>query len=118
MTQLTVTLFRNGREAFLSLLSEHNIEYVEEPIEPGTIKASGEVICIVGAALAAARLVAPIVVEWVRGRATRKVIVRAGLKTVHIEGDYSIDQVKELLEKTLPTTSVSLMMVQTDKDET
>jgi len=117
MTQLRVTLFKNGQAAFRSLLREHNIEFLEEPFEPGAVKASGEVLYIL-AALQAARIVAPVLVEWLRGRATRKIILQAGTKIVHIEGSYSIDQVKELLETTLPETPVSLMVVQSDKDDT
>ncbi len=44
MTQLRVNVFKNGRSAFLSLLREHNVKYLEEPPQPGMVRAASEVI--------------------------------------------------------------------------
>jgi hypothetical protein len=114
MSQLRVNLFENGRSEFLSLLREHDIEFLERAPRPGAIMNAGEVIEIINAVKDASPYgaVALVLITWLRGRASRKVIVQADEKTiVHIEG-YSVTQVEKLLEK-----AISVTAIQTEKDD-
>jgi hypothetical protein len=110
MSQIHVNLFENGRSEFLSLLREHDIEFLERASLPGTIMNAGEVIEIINAVPYGA--LALVLITWLRGRAARKVIVQADEKTiVHIEG-YSVTQVEKLLAKARSVTAI-----QTEKDD-
>jgi len=115
MNRVRVTLFKHGRESFLSLLREHKVEFTEERLRPGDVRASGDNIWI-GPALQMAAIVAQILIMWLKGRPTRKVIVQTKTKLVHLEG-YSVEQAKALLEKSLSAADVSVKLIQTDKDE-
>src|SRR2546425_7883789 len=115
MADLRVTLFAHGRAAFLDLLREHNLEFVKEPIEPDTIRASGEVLNLLGVAIPS---VAAVLVAWLKARAKRKIILRVGMRTIHIEGPHSVDEVKEILEKAAAEdASITAMVIQTEKDD-
>jgi hypothetical protein len=104
MSQLRVNLFENGRSEFLSLLREHDSAFLERVPRPGAIMNAGEVIEIMNAVKDASPYgaVALVLITWLRGRASRKVIVQADEKTiVHIEG-YSVPQVEKLLRRRFP----------------
>jgi hypothetical protein len=117
MTGLRVNLFRNGRSAFLSLLREHKIEFIERPPMPGAIVASGDVIYIVDAA-GVAGAIAGVLITWLRGRATRKIMVQIGRdKVVQLEG-YTADQATKLLSTLDPVSAATVTLIQTDKDDT
>jgi hypothetical protein len=114
MSQLRVYLFKNGRSDFLSLLRENGVEFNEHRPAPGVVMNAGEVIEIINAAkeLSPYGALAVVLVTWLRGRASRKVIVQADEKTVlHLEG-YSVKDVEKVIEK-----AVSVMAIQTEKDD-
>lgn len=115
-TQLRVVLFRNGGKAFRSLLRQHEIDYVDEPVQLGVPMASGEAIYL-AAAVAMAPSFAKVLIEWLRGRTTRKITVRQGLSSVEIEGTYSVDQVERILDKALSAGQTTAVVIQTDKDD-
>src|SRR5438105_4358826 len=91
---LQVVLFSHGSAAFLELLREHNIDFVQEPVEPGAIHASGELLDLASIAIPS---IATVLVAWLGARSKRKIILRAGIKTFHMEG-YSLTQAKKALE--------------------
>ena len=113
MSQLRVHLFKNGRSEFLSLLRENGVEFSERYPTPGVVMNAGEVIDIINAAkeLSPYGALAVVLVTWLRGRASRKVIVQTNEQTIlHIEG-YSAKEVEKVLEK-----ASSITAIQTDKD--
>ncbi len=113
MSHLRVYLFKNGRTEFLSLLRENGVEFTEHHPTPGNVMNAGEVIEIINAAkeLSPYGALAVVLVTWLRGRASRKVIVQTNEQMVlHIDG-YSVKEVEKVLEK-----ASSINAIQTDKD--
>ena len=93
---MRVALFKDSRASFLRSLDEAGIPFEELKTTPGTIMASAAMV-IIAQTTAIAGAIATVLVAWLKGRASRKVILTLQDKTIiHVEG-YSVEQVRELL---------------------
>lgn len=117
---LRITVFEHSRESFLDSLREHGVEFVEEPIGPGTIRASGGFLVLLEVVITSA---AAVLVAWLKTRpigkkAKRKVILRSGTESIDIEG-YSADEVKQILERGTSKNAAidAIVVIQTAKDD-
>lgn len=116
---LRVTVFQHGRNSFLLTLREHQIEFAELPIEPGSIRASGELFMLLEVAIPA---VAQVLVAWLQTRPKgkgpeRKIILRSGTKSIQIEG-YSVEDVERILGGAASEdTETEIVVIQTCKDD-
>ncbi len=72
--------------------------------------AAAETILILGEVALITKYLSPIMVEWIKAKANRKVILQTRDKEIfHLEG-YSLDEVKKLLTK-----AENLTMIDTNK---
>lgn len=98
--KIKVILFMGSKAAFLSMLDEKGINYSTVPIRPGVVMAAGETIEILkmlGGASPFAAL-AWVLVEWIRARSSKRIIIQTKNKeVVHLEG-YSVSEVEKLLD--------------------
>lgn len=93
---MRVALFKDSRASFLQGLEEVGIPFEELKAAPGSIMASGAMVIIAQTA-AIAGAIATVLVAWLKGRASRKIIFTLQDKTIiHVEG-YSLEQVRELI---------------------
>jgi hypothetical protein len=91
-----IALFKDSQPSFLQALDDAGVPYEELGVAPGQVMASGAMIVIAQTA-AIAGSIATVLVAWLKGRASRKVMLTLHDKTiVHLEG-YSVEQVRELL---------------------
>tara|TARA_R110002073_G_scaffold278790_1_gene442550 strand:+ start:2230 stop:2586 length:357 start_codon:yes stop_codon:yes gene_type:complete len=107
-----ITFKRGGKELF-SLLAKEQIPMQMQRMEPGTVVASGEWIDIVTAVGGASLIpsIAAIIVQWLKNRGSRKIIIQTkDDQVVHAEG-LSIEE----LEKTLEVAK-SISAIQPDGD--
>jgi len=97
---IKVALFKDSKESFLSLLKENDIAYTERTVRPGVVMAAGETIEIIKA-LGEASLfpaLATVIVQWLRARSSRKIIVQTKDKqVVHLQG-YSVSDAERVLK--------------------
>ena len=93
---MRVAFFKDSRASFLQSLDGAGIPFEEIKTTPGTVMASAAVV-IIAQTTAIAGAIATVLVAWLKGRASRKVILTLQDKTiVHVEG-YTVEQVRELL---------------------
>lgn len=93
---MRIALFKDSVASFLRALTAAGIPHEELRSEPGHVMAAGTLIAVAQTA-AFAGPIATVLVTWLKGRASRKVILTLRNRTiVHLEG-YSVDQVRELL---------------------
>lgn len=113
MSQLQVTLFKNGRSDFFTLLRENDITFRERQPTPGIVMNAGDIIEIINAAGAATPFgaVAVVIVTWLRSRASREVIIQTKDKAIFTLKGYSAKEAEEILEK-----AVSVHAIQTEND--
>lgn len=111
---IRVKFFKNGSEEFFSLLEDSKIETQKrQAFPPGTIVMSGEYVEIIKAIGGASIIpsLATIIVQWLKNRASRKIMIQTKNKEViHIEG-YSVKQVEQVLE-----TAEKITVIQTKSD--
>ena len=110
--KIKIHLFKSSVSSFLELLERENIEYLKRDMPEGVVMAStAETILILGGVAVITKHLSPIVVEWIKAKANRKVILQTKDKEIfHLEG-YSLDEVKKLLTK-----AENLTMIDTNKD--
>lgn len=97
---LRIVTFKDSKESFLSLLIENDIEFSVRHPQPGAVTASGEVVEILQAigAVSIFPSLAAIIVQWLKYRGSRKVILQTRDQQIfHLEG-YSANEVSKLLE--------------------
>lgn len=93
---MRVALFKDSRASFLEGLNDAGIPFEELKAAPGSVMASGATVIIAQTGVIAGA-VATVLVAWLKGRASRKVILTLQDRTImHVEG-YSHDQVRELI---------------------
>ena len=96
---IKVSLFKHSKDSFLSLLDETDIHYNKMHLQPGVIVATGEAIEIIKAFGEASVFpaLATIIVQWLKARSSRKVILQTKDKSIiHLEG-YSVKDVQKVL---------------------
>jgi hypothetical protein len=111
---LRIQLFKNGSRELFHMLAAQSIPMDMKRSDPGTIMASGEVIEIIkvvgGVSLIPS--IALIVIQWMKNKASRKIMIQTKKKEiVEIQG-MSIDEVTKLLE-----IAESVTAIQTKPDE-
>lgn len=100
--------FKHSEESFLASLREHNIPLKEHPVILNQPMASGGVVEILTAigAQSALPALAIVVVQWLKARRSRKVMLQTKDKQViHLEG-YSVEEVAELLKNVKSLTVI------------
>ena len=111
---LEVRFFRDGIEDFRDLLNTETIPYKEVSLfTPGTFVASGEILEIAKAlaGLSLAPSIAAVIVQWLKNRASRKVILQTkDNQIVHLEG-YSKEEIEKLL-----TNASNITIIQPERD--
>lgn len=111
---IQITLFKYGSKQFLELLRENDIPFRLRRPEPGNIMLSGEwveIIRTIGEVSIIPSLAA-IIIQWLKSRAARIVMIQTEEnQVIRIEG-YSPEQVEQVLE-----TSRSIMIIQTEPDQ-
>jgi len=114
---IKVHLFKHGGKEFFRLLGEEKVPIQLKRHEPGTIIASGEIIEIVKVVggLSIAPSLAAVIVQWLKNRASRKIMVQTKDNVVvNVEGqDADKEKLQELLEIAY---SVSAIQTEPDKD--
>ncbi|PHS72040.1 MAG: hypothetical protein COB22_06395 [Cycloclasticus sp.] len=97
---LEVKFFKDGISDFINLLKSNDIPYEEvSHFPPGTVLAAGETLEIIKAlaGLSLAPSIAAVVVQWLKNKASRKVILQTKDKLiVHLEG-YSEKEIEALI---------------------
>ena len=114
---INVTVFSHGSAQFFELLNEQRVPFRIRRPEPGQIMAAGgewvEVIQAVGGASVIPSLAA-VLVQWLKSRAARKVMIQTNEKQIiHAEG-YSVEQLEEILEK---ASSVKVFQTEPDQED-
>jgi hypothetical protein len=111
---LEVGFFKDGAEDFLKLLEDNEVPYERKShFSPGTVVASGEVLEIVKAlaGLSLVPSIATVIVQWLKAKSSRKVILQTkDNKIVHLEG-YSAKEVGEFIIQ-----SKNISIIQTESD--
>jgi len=110
-------LFKHGGKEFFRLMSESNIPIQLKRHDPGTVMAAGELIEIVKVVggLSIAPSVAAVIVQWLKNKGSRKIMIQTKDNVVvSLEGpDVDKEKLEELLEI---ADSVSAIQTQPDKD--
>ena len=87
---LEVRFFKDGVDNFTELLDRNDIPYNEvNHFPPGTVLAAGEALEIIKAlaGLSLAPSIAAVVVQWLKNKASRKVILQTkDNEVIHLEG--------------------------------
>jgi len=108
-------VFKHGKLGFSELLRQKEIKYFENNLfPPGTIVNSSEVIEIIKAVGGASIIpaLATVIVQWLKNKSSRKIILQTKDKSViHLEG-YSIKEIEGFLE-----TAESITVLQKEPDE-
>ncbi|MDM5149249.1 hypothetical protein [Aeromonas salmonicida] len=111
---LEVRFFKDGIDDFLDLLRRNEIPYEKiDLFPPGTIVASGEVLEILKAlaGLSLAPSIAAVILQWLKSRSARKVILQTkDNKIFHLEG-YAASEIEKLIKNTKNIT-----IIQTEHD--
>jgi len=109
---LKIALFKDSREAFLSLLNEHRIEYTEKFPKLGVVQNAGFVFELVQSSAICGAL-ATVICTFINFKKGRKVIItsNSGL-VVHCEG-LSVSEVQKVIE-----SAESLIAIDTKANET
>ena len=111
-------LYKHGGKEFFRLMSEGNIPIQLKRHNPGTVMASGEIIEIVKVVggLSIAPSLAAVIVQWLKNKATRKIMIQTKDNVVvSLEGqDADRKKLEELLEVAY---SVSAIQTQPDQDD-
>ncbi len=111
---LEVRFFKDGIDDFKELLSNSDVSYEEvSHFPPGTIVNSGEVLEIVKAlaGLSLIPSIAAVIVQWLKNKSSRKVILQTKEnEVVHLEG-YSAREIEELIPN-----AKNITIIQTKKD--
>ncbi len=93
---MRVALFKDSQASFLQALNEAGIPFEKLKAAPGSVMASGAMV-IIAQTVAIVGAIAPVLVAWLKGRASRKIILTLQDRTIiHVEG-YSLEQVRELI---------------------
>ncbi len=112
---IKVHLFKDGSKEFLEMLEASAIEYEKGSLFlPGPIVAAGDVVEIVKAVGGASIIpsLAAVIVQWLKNRGSRKVIVQTKSKEIiHLEG-YSVGEVEKALE-----AAENFSVIQAKRDE-
>jgi hypothetical protein len=99
---IRVYVFKYSKTNFLELLRKNEIEHSEIQLFPaGTIVNSADAIEIIKAVGGASVIpaLATVLVQWLKNKSSRKIIVQTKEKDViHLEG-YSIKEIESFLEK-------------------
>ncbi len=111
---LEVRFAKNGVNDFTELLDKHDIPYNEvNHFPPGTVLAAGETLEIIKslADLSLAPSIAAVVVQWLKNKTSRKVILQTkDNEILHLEG-YSEKEVAALI-----TNAKNISIIQTKSD--
>lgn len=111
METLPIHVFRDSFEPIVRLLNENNIRYSMQEARSGVPMNSSGVIDLLQTAALWSALTA-VVVAFIKGRSSRKIIITTKENTVvHAEG-LSVDELKEVLKQ-----AKSLTAIETKKDE-
>jgi len=93
--KIKIVTFRDSKESFLSLLDENNIHFIEQVSHPGVVMAAGVIVEILKVAIPS---LAVVVVQWLKARSSRKVMLQTKDRQIfHLEG-YSVQEVAALLK--------------------
>lgn len=102
---MRVALFKDSQASFLQGLNEAGIPFEELKAASGSVMASGAMV-IIAQTVAIAGAIAPVLVAWLKGRASRKIILTLQDRTIiHVEG-YSLEQVRELIPLIASMTAI------------
>jgi hypothetical protein len=106
---IRVNVFKYSKINFIELLRENEIEYFERNLFPaGTIVKTGETIEIIKAVreLSIIPSLAAVIVQWLKNKSSRKIILQTKEKNIiHLEG-YSIEEIEGFLEKAENITAI------------
>lgn len=107
---LRVHLFKYGGDDFVSLLDEAGVEYRMRQFPPGTIMNAPEALVILKtiAGLSILPSIAAVIVQWLKNRASRKIIIQTkDNQIVHVEGmDIDEEKLARLLELSESVTAI------------
>jgi hypothetical protein len=93
---MRIALFKDSEASFLQALDDADIPYALLESKPNVAMAAGTMITV-AQTVAISGAVATVLVNWIKARASRKIILTLqGNKVVHLEG-YSTKQAQELL---------------------
>lgn len=110
MDALPMHVFRNSLGPIVELLDEHQVRYSMQQIPSGVPMNSSRVIELLQSAAMWSALAA-VVVAFIKGRSSRKIIITTKENTVvHAEG-LSIEELKEVLKQ-----AKNLTAIETKKD--
>lgn len=111
---LEVRFFKDGVRDFLDLLQDNELPYERKShFPPGTVMASGEVLEIVKAlaGLSLAPSIAAVIVQWLKAKSSRKVILQTkDNQIIHLEG-YSAKEVEKFIAQ-----GKNISIIQTEPD--
>ena len=112
--RIELNYFKDGNEEFLALLDENQIPCDKrDKFPPGTVMAAGgavEIITAIGGASLIPSLAA-VVIQWLKNKASRKVmLLTEDNQVVHLEG-YSLKDVEKALN-----LSKKITIIQTKSD--
>lgn len=107
---LRVHLFKHGGGDFVSLLDEAGVEYRMRQFPPGAIMNAPETLEILKtiAGLSILPSIAAVIVQWLKNRASRKIILQTkDNQIVHVEGmDIDEEKLARLLELSESVTAI------------
>jgi hypothetical protein len=102
---ILITLFKDSRDSFLAALDQQSVAYNPVAALSGQVMASGTFVAI-AQAVASSTAFAAIVVAWLKGRASRKIIVTTEDNRVfHLEG-YSLADAEKILSMAARVTVI------------
>lgn len=94
---MVISLLGVGSETLLADFDAAGIQYVRRRPEPGQVMNAGEWIEI--AKVVPWVAIAKVLVEWIRARASRKVIITLDDNSIFYAEGLSVDEVERLLPK-------------------